>query len=131
MSRPKSQQPTDAELEILQVLWDRGPMALGQVRAAIQESRAVATTTIATMLTVMLEKGLVKRSQGERAYVWSARVTRKVATRRILARVIDGMFAGSASGLVAHLIEDGKLDDVELDEIRKLVEGTDDGDLDP
>ncbi len=60
MARPPNTQPTDAELEILKVLWEHGPAGLGQIHAAIQERRQVALTTIATTLKTMLGKSLVK-----------------------------------------------------------------------
>lgn len=121
MSRPRSRQPTDGELEILRFLWDEGPGEFGAVCEAIQETRPVAKTTVATMLKVMLEKGLVRRTKGERGWVWSARVTRRIATRGLVARLLDGAFDGSAQRLVSHLIEDGRLTDEERQEILRLL----------
>src|SRR5688572_30321521 len=109
MPRPSSRQPTDGELEILKLLWQAGPSELGRVTAALNEDRKVATTTVATMLKVMLEKGLVVRKQGERGYLWSAKVTREAAESGLTHKLIDRLFDGSASRLVAHLIEQGKL----------------------
>ena len=59
MARPASSHPTDGELEILRVLWERGPSSLAEVCAALREEREVATTTVATMLRVMLDKNIV------------------------------------------------------------------------
>src|SRR5215212_4827250 len=112
MARPKSQQPTDGELEILRVLWDlASPAELGQIRAALlqQRDRDIALTTVATMLKVMLDKDLVARAKGERSWLWSARVTRHNATRGMIRKVLSNVFEGSASKLVMHLIEDGRL----------------------
>ncbi len=72
MSRPANDQPTDGELEILKLLWELGPAELKQIHAGLQAQRKVANTTVATMLTVMLAKGLVKRKSGPRGYLWSA-----------------------------------------------------------
>ena len=66
MARPPSNQPTDAELEILKVLWEQGPAGLGPIHAAIQENRPVALTTIATTLKTMLAKGLVRATTAAR-----------------------------------------------------------------
>ncbi|MAG55720.1 MAG: hypothetical protein CMJ83_05470 [Planctomycetes bacterium] len=121
MPRPRSDQPTEGELEILRVLWQTGPSELGTIRAAILEQRPVATTTVATMLKVMLEKGLVRRKRGDKGWVWTSRVTRKVATRGLVGRLLDGAFDGSARGLISHLIEDGRLDDADREEILRLL----------
>ena len=125
MPRPRSSHPTERELEILTLLWESGPQELGQVCASIRERREVATTTVATMLSVMLEKGMVKRRQGTRAYVWSARRSQETVTRGILGQIIDRAFAGSAARLVAQLVQEGRLSAGEREQIRKLLD--DDG----
>jgi BlaI family penicillinase repressor len=122
MARPPSLQPTDGEMEILKVLWAIGPAELGRIRAMMQQRRPVATTTIATMLKVMLGKKLVKRSDGERGYVWSARVSRTRTATELVRKVLDHVFDGSAHRLIAHLLEEKGLDSTERDEIRKLLE---------
>src|SRR5215218_9848620 len=122
MARPPSTQPTDAELEILKVLWERGPAGLGQVHGAIQERRRVALTTIATTLKTMLAKGLVGREDGPRGYVWSASASRGSTATGLLGKVVQHVFDGSARRLVAHLIEEGALDDRDRDEIRAMLE---------
>lgn len=122
MPRPTSRQPTDGELEILNVLWERGPCELGVVREALRERRDVATTTVATMLKVMLEKGLVKRAQGKRGYQWSARVSPDATRRRLLRKLMSSAFDGSARGLVTHLVEDGELSNEDIEEIRRALD---------
>lgn len=122
MARPPSTQPTDGELEILNVLWDAGPADLGTIRAALQQKRPVATTTIATMLKLMREKGLVERADGPRGYLWSAKVTRKAARAGLIGKLVDLAFDGSARGLVAHMLEAGKLSARDREEIRRLLD---------
>src|SRR5271170_3117415 len=121
MARPPSKQPTDGELEILKVLWETGPAGLGQIHAVLQERRVVAITTVATMLKMMLAKELVKRQDGPRGYLWSARVSREAAVSGLLGKLLQHMFDGSARRLVAHLIEEGGLDDRERAEMVKLL----------
>jgi BlaI family transcriptional regulator, penicillinase repressor len=106
------------------VLWEIGPAELGRVRAELLEraGREVALTTVATMLKVMMDKGLVGRSQGERSWVWSAKVSRRNTTRGMIRKVLSNIFEGSASKLVMHLIEDGTLTPAEQQEIRDLLE---------
>ena len=122
MARPPSSEPTQRELEILQVLWEANATELGTICAALRRRRPVATSTVATMLGVMLDKRLVRRTKGPRGYRWSARVTRKRAATGLLSNLIDRAFDGSAGRLVAHLLEDSKLSGDDLDEIRRLLE---------
>jgi predicted transcriptional regulator len=122
MARTPGTQPTDGELEILNVLWSAGRADLGTIRAALQQNRPVATTTIATMLKLMRDKGLVDRADGLRGYVWSAKITRKAARAGLIGRLIDRAFEGSARGLVAHMLEVGKLSARDRKEIRRLLD---------
>lgn len=123
MPRPTSRQPTEGELEILKVLWDQGPCDLGAVCQALRSRRDVATTTVATMLKVMLDKALVRRARGARSYLWSARVTREATSRKLLRNLLASAFDGSARGLIAHLVEAGDLSLEDWEEIRGLLEG--------
>lgn len=122
MARQSSEHPTQRELEILQVLWELGTAGLGAVCEVLRKDRAVATTTIATMLKVMLDKKLVKRRRGSRGYEWSANVSRSKAAEGLVEQVLDRVFDGSAKMLAAHLIDEGKLSAAELSELRKLIE---------
>jgi len=122
MARPPSTQPTDGELEILNILWDAGPSDLGAVRAALNRKRPVAATTVATMLTLMRDKGLVQRGDGPRGYLWSAKVSRRAARAGLLSKLLDLAFAGSSRGLVAHMLEEGELSKQDREEIRRLLD---------
>jgi len=83
----------------------------------------VAVTTVATMLKMMLAKGLVAREGSPRAYAWSARVSRKAAASGLIGKLVQHVFDGSARRLVAHMIQEGGLDDRERAELVKLLEG--------
>ncbi len=122
MARPRSTQPTDGELEILNVLWDSGPSGLGQVCDALRQERPVATTTIATMLGIMLDKKQVKRTHGPRGYLWSAKVSRKAAATGLLSKLLAGVFDGSAHRLVTHLLEEGELSKQDRQQIRRILD---------
>jgi BlaI family transcriptional regulator, penicillinase repressor len=121
MARLPSTQPTDAELEILRVLWERGAAGLGQVHAEILGRRQVALTTIATTLKTMLGKGLVARRDGPRGFVWSAAVSSGSTATGLVGKLVRQVFDGSARRLVAHLIQEGELDERDRDEIRTLL----------
>lgn len=122
MPRPPSPHPTDGELEILRVLWDRGPSPLGAICETLRRERDVATTTVATMLRVMLDKGLVRRKQAPRGQQWSAAVTQAAAAKSMVGKLVDNIFDGSAGRLAAHLVEAGQLTPAELAELRELIE---------
>ena len=127
MARPPSSQPTEGELEILKVLWEQGPSGLKQVCDGMRKGRPVATTTVATMLKLMQEKGLVDRGEGEsaRGSVYLAAVSREAASTSLVRRLMDLVFDGSARGLVAHMLETEKLSERDRDEIRRLLDEDD------
>lgn len=121
MARPASPHPTDGELEILRVLWDQGPLGLGEICAELRQQRQVATTTVATMLRLMFDKKLVRRNRSGRTSQWSAAVSRQKATGSLVSKLVDRVFDGSAQQLVAHLIEADELSDRDLAELRQLL----------
>lgn len=122
MARSASLHPTDGELEILRVLWAAGPSALSSVCETLREEREVATTTVATMLSLMQGKGLVKRQGAGRGALWLAAVTHKKAARGMVRKLVDGVFDGSADRLVTHLVEGGQLTPGQLAELRQLID---------
>lgn len=122
MARSPSAHPTDGELELLQVLWQTGPCSLGQICTALRRQRPIATTTVATMLKVMLDKKLVQRRRAAQGYVWSAKATRQTAAAGIVRKLVDLVFDGSAQRLVAHLIESDQLSDQERKELRRWID---------
>ena len=89
MARPPSTHPTDGELELLQVLWQAGPCSLGQICTALRLRRPIATTTVATMLKVMLDKKLVHRRRTPQGYLWSAKTTRQTAATGMVRKLVD------------------------------------------
>jgi predicted transcriptional regulator len=108
-------------LEILEILWERGPAPLGEVCSALREGRDVATTTVATMLKVMHGKKLVRRTRSSQGYRWSAAVSRDAAAEGLIGKLVDRIFAGSAGRLVAHMMEAGRLSGDDLEQVRRLI----------
>ena len=119
MARPVSPQPTPAELEILKVLWETGPATVRQVMERLAGDRAY--TTIMTTMNVMHDKGLLRRRPAGKAFVYRPAAARDKTLRRMVGDIIDRAFEGSASALVAHLLEESRPDEAELDEIRRLI----------
>jgi predicted transcriptional regulator len=122
MPRPASTQPTDGELEILRALWAAGPSSLSALCEALRQEREVAATTVATMLRVMSDKGLVKRAGSGRGATWSAAVSQERTEQNMVQRMVDRVFDGAADRLVAHLVEGGALTDEQLAELRRLID---------
>ena len=122
MPRPPSTHPTDVELEILQVLWAAGPTALSAVCETLRQEREVAATTVATMLRVMSDKNLVKRTGSGRGATWAAAVTQAKTERGMVSKLVDRVFDGAADRLAAHLVEDGRLTEKQLADLRRLID---------
>ena len=125
MARPLTPHPTDGELEILRVLWALGSSSLSTICEQLRREREVATTTVATMLRIMQQKGLVKRTGASRTATWSATVTHKTAAKRMVNKLVDHLFDGAADRLVAHMIEGGQLTGKQLKELRTLLKRND------
>ena len=122
MPRAPSPHPTDVELEILQVLWSDGPCSLSTVCETLRGSREVAATTVATMLRVMSDKGLVKRTGSGRGATWSALATQQRTEAGMVRTLVDRLFDGAADRLAAHLVEGGQLNPTQLAELRQLID---------
>ena len=122
MPRAPSPHPTDVELEILHVLWSQGPSSLSGVCETLRTEREVAATTVATMLRVMSDKGLVKRTGSGRGATWSAVVTQHRTEEGMVRKLVDRLFDGAADRLAAHLVEGGQLTPAQLAELRTLID---------
>jgi BlaI family transcriptional regulator, penicillinase repressor len=122
MPRPPSTHPTDVELEILRVLWTTGPASLSAVCEQLRQEREVAATTVATMLRVMSDKSLVKRTGSGRGATWAANVSQAKTERGMVSKLVDRVFDGAADRLVAHLVEGGQLTSKQLADLRQLLD---------
>lgn len=122
MSRPKEEQPTAGELEVLKVLWDRGPSTVREVMDVLNDTRPRAYTSVMSLLNVMTDKGLLLRQPRGRAFVYKPRSDRGRTLRRMVGDLVGRAFEGSTSQLVAHLLDQAKPSAAELDEIRRAIE---------
>jgi BlaI family penicillinase repressor len=112
--------PTDAELEILGVLWDRGPSSVRDVAQALGRDHAY--TTILKLLQIMTEKQLVHRRESGRLHIYTAARSRDQTQRHLVRDLLRRAFRGSAAPLVLHALATGKASPDELNEIRQLIE---------
>src|ERR1044071_9705155 len=92
--------PTDAELTILRVLWDRGPATVRQVHESLAGDRETGYTTTLKLMQIMADKGLVTRDESSRTHVYAARVPRDRTQKQLVSHLIDRAFGGSSAALV-------------------------------
>lgn len=121
MARPRHENPTPAELEVLQVIWEQGPCTVREAMNVLNKQRPRAYTSVMSLMETMAKKGLLKQKPKGRAFEYSAKVSRKKALSGMVKDLLNRAFDGSASALVAHLLQQGKPSDKELDEIRKII----------
>jgi BlaI family transcriptional regulator, penicillinase repressor len=114
--------PTDAELAILRVLWERGPSTVREVHEELSRERGTGYTTVLKLLQIMFDKGLVTRDESERAHVYQPRQSEEQAQRRLVTDLLDRAFGGSAQKLVMQALTAKKASPEELAEIRKLLD---------
>jgi predicted transcriptional regulator len=122
-SKPATPQPlpTEAELEILNVLWAAGPSTVRDVHEALT-SRGTGYTTVLKQMQVMAEKGLLERSEESRSHVYAANIAREKTQQRLARHLLDRAFAGSAAGLVLGALSAQKVSAEELAEIRRMLD---------
>ena len=113
--------PTDAELAILRVLWERGPATVRQVHEALADRETGYTTTL-KLMQIMADKGLVTRDESARTHVYAARVSQQHTQRQLVNDLVDRAFGGSAAELVLRALSDARTSAEELREIRKLID---------
>jgi predicted transcriptional regulator len=118
----KLPRPTDAELAILRILWERGRCTVRQVHDALSRERPAAYTTALKMLQIMTEKGLVRRDDSDRTHIYEPRLTEEQTQRQLVRDLVDRAFGGSASKLVLQALSTRRATAEELGEIRKLIE---------
>ena len=122
MSKRDLPRPTDAELAILRVLWERGASTVREVLEVIEADRGTGYTTTLKLMQIMFEKGLVRRNDEQRTHVYEAAVTRVKTQRQLIGDLLDRAFEGSAQQLVLQALSAKKSSRAELAEIRKLLE---------
>jgi BlaI family penicillinase repressor len=125
MSRPRHEQPTPGELEILKILWShREPASVRDVLARVNEQvdPPRAYTSVMSLLNVMTDKGLVVREPHGRAFLYAAASPREHTLRSMLRETLERVYSGSASLLVAHLLDQSNPSGAELKQIRSLLD---------
>jgi predicted transcriptional regulator len=111
----------ELELQILNVLWERGPSTVREVLEELPPQRRPAYTTVLTVMRLMHEKGYLDRTARGRAHVYHTRLREARVKRGLLRDLVDGAFRGSAEAVLVRLLEDERLSRAELQRVRKLI----------
>src|SRR5213080_2562276 len=114
--------PTNAELEILRVLWQRGASTVRDVHKSLDHARPVGYTTVLKLLQIMAAKGLVRRDASTRSHVYTPVASQGATQQRMVADLVRRVFGGSTLGLVLHALESTPATAPELDLIRRLLD---------
>jgi predicted transcriptional regulator len=122
MRSQELQKPTVSELEILRVLWTRGPSTVREVYEALSEKKPLGYTTVLKLLQIMTAKGTVRRNENQRAHVYQARQPAEQTKRQLAGDVLQRVFEGSASQLMMHALAGRRASREEVEELRRLID---------
>jgi len=114
--------PTDSELEILQLLWEFGPLTVRELNDKLNEERKVGYTTSLKMMQIMTEKGLLARDTGERSHVYSPLLQSEEVQSTMLDHVLKTVFKGNRSRLLLQALGDSDASPEEISEIKSLIQ---------
>lgn len=122
MARSRSTTLTEAELRIMNVLWERGSATVHEVLQALPEKPAPAYNSVLTIIRILETKGYVQHVKDKRAHVYTAKIGRRDATRFEVGHLVSRFFGNSREMLVLNLLEEKSIDAEELDRLRRLLE---------
>jgi predicted transcriptional regulator len=122
MTNEPLQKPTASELEILRVLWERGPSTVREVHESLREKKDLGYTTVLKLLQIMTAKGSVRRNEDHRAHVYEVCQPATETKRQLVGDVLQRVFLGSASELMIHALEGRRTSKKELEELRRLLD---------
>lgn len=114
--------PSNAELEILRILWKRGPSTVRDVHDELRKDKDVGYTTVLKIMQVMADKEIVTRDESERSHVYTPAVEEKSIKRRLVSELLDKAFDGSAAQLVMQALSDKRASPEDIKKIRKLLD---------
>jgi BlaI family transcriptional regulator, penicillinase repressor len=123
LARNKSAILTEAELRIMNVLWQKGSATVHDVLESLHENPPLAYNSVLTIVRILEKKGYVRHIKDRRAHVYTPQVDRQVASRSEVRRLVSRFFGNSHEMLVLNILEDESIDAEELDRLRQLLEG--------
>jgi predicted transcriptional regulator len=122
MARKKSSHLTDAELRLMEVLWERGPATVGEVTEAVAEQVPLAYSTVLTTMRILEQKGYVRHRKEGRAFVYNAKVHRSKARDTAITHLLRRFFEGSAELLMLNLVEGRKISPEQLKRLQQRIQ---------
>ena len=120
--KPPTSTLTPQELAIMKVVWDREPVTVRDVYETLREKRAIAYTTVMTMMKILEEKGYVTRTLVDRAHVYAAAQPRQHVVGAMVREFIERVFDGAADGLLLHLAKDNRLTAKQRRAIKRMID---------
>ncbi len=114
--------PTESELEILQVLWDRNNATVREVHEEMSKTKDCGYTTTLKLMQIMFEKGLVKRDDSNKTHIYQPNVSKDKTQKQLVGKMVNSLFGGSASQMVMQALGSQTTSKEELDEIQKLLD---------
>jgi predicted transcriptional regulator len=118
----KPPRPTEAELSILRVFWDRGAQSVREVHRTLNQSKPTGYTTVLKMLQIMTEKGLVERDESKRPQIYAPRLSQQQTQKQLLGDLLQRAFGGSVKALVLQALSAKKSSRAELEAIEKFLD---------
>jgi predicted transcriptional regulator len=121
MKKLKQNKPTESEMEILQVLWEKGPSTVREVHDILSQTKEAGYTTTLKLMQIMNEKDLLKRNDESKTHIYTAAIKKESIQKQAVSKMINGLFKGSPAKLVMHALGNHRASKEEILEIRKYL----------
>lgn len=121
MASNKHIKPTESELEILQILWEKGDATVREVHEILAQHKDAGYTTTLKLMQIMFEKGIVTRDDSSKTHIYKANISRENTQQQMLGKMINTLFMGSSSQLVMQALGNSKHSKEELEQIQQLL----------
>ena len=121
MTTAKNIKPTESEIEILRVLWDKEKATVREVHEVLSAHKDAGYTTTLKLLQIMFEKGLVKRDDSSKTHIYQANVSKEITQKQFMGKMIHSLFSGSSTQLVMQALGNHQHSQEELEEIQQLL----------
>jgi predicted transcriptional regulator len=122
MNNSKQNKPTESEMEILQVMWEKGPSTVREVHEILSETKDSGYTTTLKLMQIMNEKGLLNRNDESKTHIYTASVKKESIQKQVVSKMINGLFKGSSAKLVMHALGNYRASKQEILEIKKYLD---------
>jgi predicted transcriptional regulator len=126
--KPTAPKPTASELEILHILWNKGPSTVREVQDSLSETKSTGYTGVLKLLQIMTAKGTVRRDESQRAHVYEAVRPADQTKRQLATDMLQRVFEGSASQLMMHALAGHRASPEEIEELRRILDAYEDDD---